>query len=199
MTAQKGKRQLTPEAFGKFLRWLSDNDEQAAKEYQEIRRRLVRYFIHKGCTEADDLFDETVDIVARRLDSGEEVVSQLAYCFGVAKNVLKEWKRRSSKTVPVVRDFASPKPEDSDASEQELSCLEHCLGGLSPEEREMVTRYHTGSGRERIEARKALAKGNGGANAVRVRACRIRKDLRLCVVNCLERSAKAKLTEVRGK
>ena len=73
MAPQKGeKRTLTPEAFGKFLRWLSEDDELAVREYQRIRTKLVRFFIHKGCTDADDLFDKTVDIVVAKVESCEE-------------------------------------------------------------------------------------------------------------------------------
>lgn len=198
MKAQKVRRPLTAEAFGKFIRWLSNDDERAVMEYQIIRRRLIRYFINKGCTEADDLFDETVDIVVRKIDSGEEIVSPLAYCHGVAKNVWRQWVRRR-RTVPVTRDFVSLKYEDSNAGEQELRCLEHCVSKLPPEERDVVTQYHASHGREQIEARRALASGKGGMNALRVRMCRIRKHLRLCVTDCLERSAKAKSFGVRGK
>lgn len=198
MTAQKGLRPLSAEAFGKFLRWLSDDDEQAVMEYQAIRRRLVRYFINKGCTEADDLFDETVDIVLGKIDSGEEIVSPLAYCYGVARNVWRQWVRRH-RTVPVTRDFVSLEPEDSNAGEQELRCLEHCVSQLPQEERDVVTRYHASHGREQIEVRKALASGKGGVNALRIRMCRIRKHLRLCVTDCLERSAKAMPFGVQGK
>jgi len=34
MAAPGSKRALTPEAFGKFLRWLSEDDELAVREYQ---------------------------------------------------------------------------------------------------------------------------------------------------------------------
>jgi DNA-directed RNA polymerase specialized sigma24 family protein len=198
MTAQRDRRPITPEAFGKFLQWLSHDNEQAVKEYLAIRRRLVRYFIHNGCTEADELFDATVDVVAGKIDSCGDVVSQLAYCYGVARNVLREWWRKQ-KTVPATREFVSPEPNDPGAHEQELQCLEHCVGRLAPEEREIVTQYHASKGRTRIEARKALATGTRSANAVRVRVCRIRKDLRLCVVDCLERSRKVKPVEGQGK
>ena len=59
MAAQEQKRTLTPEAFGRFLRWLSEDDELAVREYDRIRKKLTRFFIHKGCTDPDDLFDKT--------------------------------------------------------------------------------------------------------------------------------------------
>ena len=194
MAARKTQRSLTAEAFGKFLRWLSDDDEEAVREYQIVRRKLVRYFIHKGCADPDDLFDETVDIMIGKIDTCEEVANRLAYCYGVAKNVWRQ-SMRARRTVSVTGDFVSPEPKDSTVREQQLRCLEHCISQLQPLEREMVTQYHSGNGRERIEARKSLA-GAGGVNALRVRVCRIRKDLRLCMTDCLKRSARSKTAGV---
>jgi len=72
MVARGAKKALTPDAFGKFLRWLSQNDEEAVREYQSIRMRLVRYFVHKGCPDPDDLFDRTIDVlVGRTVDGGD--------------------------------------------------------------------------------------------------------------------------------
>lgn len=195
MATRKTQRSLTAEAFGKFLRWLSDDDEQAVREYQAIRRKLVRYFSHKGCADPDALFDRTVDIVAGKIDLCDGILSPLAYCHGVARNV---WRQsvREDRTVAMTRDFASNEPDESVATEEELRCLEHCVGQLPPEQRELMARYHGGRGRERIEARRILAEEKGGTVAVRVRACRIRKDLRICVTNCLARSARARFSGV---
>ena len=195
MATRKTQRSLTAEAFGKFLRWLSDDDEQAVRDYQVIRKKLVRYFIFKGCADPDTLFDKTVDIVAGKIDFCEGVVSQLAYCHGVARNVCRESKR-GDRTVAMTRDFAANEPDESGVTEEELRCLEHCVSQLPPEQRELVARYHGRQGRERIEARRTLAQEKGGAVAVRVKACRIRKDLRVCVTDCLARSARARFVGV---
>jgi len=188
MTARRVQRSLTAEAFGKFLRWLSDDDEQAVQEYQAIRRKLVRYFVHKGCEDPDSLFDETVDIIVGKIDSCGEVVSPLAYCYGVAKNVCRQ-SQHARRTFSAVQDFASPELEDS--REEELRCLEQCVEGLPQDQREVVVRYHLSYGRERIEARKTLADEHGGVNALRVKACRIRKSLLQCMGECLKRTGKA--------
>jgi len=90
MVARGAKKALTPEAFGKFLRWLSQNDEEAVREYQSIRMRLVRYFVHKGCPDPDDLLDKTIDVVVGRIDECGDCPSPAAYCFGVAKNIWRQ-------------------------------------------------------------------------------------------------------------
>lgn len=185
MAAQEEKRKLTAEAFGKFLRWLSENDELAVHEYQRIRAKLVRFFVHKGCIDADDLFDKTVDIVVGKIESCTEYPNPLAYCYGVARNVwYQDTRERKSVTLDV--DVPSPEHPDPKVHEQELQCLERCLDQLSPGDRDIVSRYH-GEGRDKIERRKLLADVAGGMNALRIKMCRIRKELRICVVACTKR------------
>src|SRR5438128_12690876 len=100
MVPRGARRALTAEGFGKFLRWLSENDELAVREYQSIRMKLVRYFIHKGCSDPDDLFDKTVDVVVGKIDTCGECPSPLAYCYGVAKNIWRQdLRERKSATL----------------------------------------------------------------------------------------------------
>lgn len=187
MSAREAKRTLTPEAFGKFLRWLSEDDELAVREYQSIRGKLVRYFGHKGCTNPDELFDKTIDIVVGKIESCAQYPNALAYCYGVAKNVWHQ-NAREPKFVTSGEDPATPEHPDPEMDERELKCLERCMGQLSPSDRDVITRYHQGQGRDKIETRRLLADGLGGVNALRIRMCRVRKELRLCVVECTRQS-----------
>jgi DNA-directed RNA polymerase specialized sigma24 family protein len=187
MAAQEARRTLTPEAFGKFLRWLSKDDELAVREYQMIRMKLVRFFIHKGCRDPDDLFDKTVDIVVGKIESCAECPSPLAYCYGVARNVWYQ-DTRERKSVALDVNVASPEYPDPKRHELELQCLDRCMDQLPPGDRDIVAQYHGGQGRDKIEIRRLLADGVGGVNALRIRMCRIRKELRICVVGCTKRS-----------
>jgi DNA-directed RNA polymerase specialized sigma24 family protein len=188
MVASGASRALTAQAFGKFLRWLSENDELGVREYQSIRAKLVRYFIHKGCSDPNDLFDKTVDVVVGKIDALGEHPSPLAYCFGVAKNI---WRQdlRQRKPASLEENIALPIYPEPEIHEQELRCLERCLDQLSPGDRDVVVRYHQGQGHDKIETRKRLADGLGGVNALRIRMCRIRKELRVCVAACLDQWA----------
>ena len=187
MAAQDEKRTLTPEAFGRFLRWLSEDDELAVREYQRIRAKLTRFFIHKGCTDADDLFDRTVDIVVGKIESCAQYSNPLAYCYGVARNVWYQ-ATRDRKFVAIDAAMESVEHPDPKVRELELQCLDRCLIQLSPGDREIIVQYHARQGRDKIEARKLLAAEVGGTNALRIRMCRIRKELRICVVACTKRS-----------
>jgi DNA-directed RNA polymerase specialized sigma24 family protein len=84
--------------------------------------------------------------------------------------------------------MASLEHPDLKVRELELQCLERCLTRLSPADRESIVQYHAGQGRDKIQARRALALGVGGTNVLRIKMCRIRKELRICVVACVKRS-----------
>ena len=187
MAAQQEKRTLTPEAFGRFLRWLSEDDELAVREYQRIRTKLTRFFIHKGCTNADDLFDKTVDIVVGKIESCERYSTPLAYCYGVARNVWYQ-DMREPKHVAIDADVEPLEHPAPKVRELELQCLESCLTQLPPGDRESIVQYHARQGQDKILARRRLAGGAGGTNALRIRMYRIRKELRICVVACIKRS-----------
>jgi len=185
------RKALTAEAFGKFLRWLSQNDEAAVREYQSIRLRLIRYFVHKGCSDPDDLFDKTIDIVVGKIEQGGEYPNPAAFCFGVAKNIWRQHLRDRNwvAAAQLEQNMAFTANAELPVREQELKCLEHCMQELSAKDREIVSQYHQGQGHDKIAARKRLADGVGGVNALRIRMCRIRKELRLCVAACMDQWA----------
>ena len=60
---------LTKEAFDALLGWLDPNREVAGQKYEVIRRRLITIFSCRGCAEAEDLADETINRVASKLSA----------------------------------------------------------------------------------------------------------------------------------
>jgi len=58
----------TPEEFQRFLSWLDEGVDSGGERYVEMRRRLVSYFGRKRCLSPDDLADETLTRVARKLE-----------------------------------------------------------------------------------------------------------------------------------
>src|SRR5262249_5458704 len=85
--------------------------------------------------------------------------------------------------VSTVRDpKRSEVDEEEAARERQLACLDRCLQGLRPEQRELVIEYYRDSRREKIERRQNLAKRLGiTMNALAIRASRIRAILETCV------------------
>lgn len=176
---------LSQEAFDALLDWLDSDREQAGIKYEEIRLRLIRIFVGRGCGEAEDLADETINRVISKLDEIEKEFSgdRARYFYGVANKVLMEYLRKKPPQPPPLP------PIDSDRVELEYRCLEQCIDALSDENRQLLLEYYQAEGKAKAGQRKQLADRLGIAlNAVRIRAFRIRAGLQECVEKCIERS-----------
>jgi DNA-directed RNA polymerase specialized sigma24 family protein len=173
------------EAFEKLLAWLDPDRDKAIEKYQKIYLRLVRIFAARGCAEAEDLADETVNVVTSRIDWLVEnfVGDPALYFYGVARHIYQEWFK--SKRPPP----ALPAPPDNTEIEQRCACLEKCLKTVtSAEDAKLVLRYHEGDGQARITNRKKMAEELGiSLNALRIRICHIQARLRPCIEECMRK------------
>lgn len=201
-TEQKKDWILTPSAFRRLLEWLDEGADSGGERYLEMRRRLVAYFDRKNCLTPDDLADETLNRVARRLEEEAgaiETETPAKYCYTVARFVFMEYLRaapmRESSVAldDVLRtekasDFASSaagQNDEREVKEKMLDCLEKCAAKLEPASRDIIFRYYFGEERVKIENRRALAASlNLTPNALSIRACRIRDKLEACVGKC---------------
>lgn len=177
---------LTKESFDALLAWLDTNPDSAALKYEQIRTRLIKMFVCRGCVEPEDLADETIDRVARRLNDIEATYSgePVRYFYGVAHKIQLEYLR--------IRPLPPPPPleDDEDKDEREYECLEHCMQKLPPEHRQLVLQYYEEERGAKIDNRKQLAEQLGiAANALRIRVCRIRASLFECVQKCMHTAA----------
>jgi DNA-directed RNA polymerase specialized sigma24 family protein len=190
---------LNPQAFRQFLNWLDEGVDSNGERYLEIRRRLVHYFDRRNCLSSEELADETLNRVARKLEEKGEIVgaSPAHYCYIVARFVLLESGRRSEHHQTSLDHAHLPRrvmaglvvparPDvDSMAKEKLFAYLERCLGKLQPEDRELILNYYRGEQRAKIERRSELAARLGlTVNALSIRACRIRSKLEICVSTC---------------
>jgi len=173
----------THEAFAKLLAWLDSDRDKAVDQYERIYFRLVRILAAKGCFEAEDLADQTVNVVASKIDELQQTFQgdPSLYFYGVAKKIYQEWLKRRTPPVP-------PPPIDNTETELRCGCLEKCLQKvINAEEARMVVRYHEGEGQERIENRKKMAAELGiTLNALRIRICHLQARLRPCIEECLK-------------
>ncbi len=190
---------LTESAFRHFLNWLDEGVDSAGEKYLEMRRRLVAYFDRKNCFSADELADETLNRVARRLEEeGSIETSPAHYCYIVAKFIFLEYLRRAERAQGSIDELSpssgayisspaiSERQSEAEGEEKRLTCLEHCLKDLEPNQREMIVQYYHGDQRAKIENRRALAEASGiTMNALVIRVCRIRDKLESCVTRCL--------------
>jgi RNA polymerase sigma factor (sigma-70 family) len=175
--------ELTPEALQKLLAFLSADPAEAGRRYEEIRRRLIKIFACRGSATPEELADETIDRVARKMDhiAKTYVGNTSLYFYGVARNVFLESVRKKPHPLPL--------PEETPPLEKELEfeCLEQCMQKLTPRNRELILDYYRGEKTAKIQYRREIAKRWGVAlNALRIRAHRIRNNLQKCVFQCLE-------------
>src|SRR5678816_520028 len=82
----------TPEVFHRLLAWLDEGADSDGQKYLEMRQLLVAYFDRKNCLTPDDLADETLNRVARRLEEEGMIESEAPakYCYTVARYVFLE-------------------------------------------------------------------------------------------------------------
>lgn len=179
---------LTQEALDGLLDWLDHDREQAALEYERIRGRLIRIFIGRGCYLAEELADETINRVTVRVPElanyeGEKIL----YFYVVARNVYREWMRdprRFAAEVPQHLVFVPPVPNHED---DKFNCLDRCWEKLTEENRNLFEEYNREEKGAKSKHREILAKRQGIAiNALRIRAHRIRIQLKHCMNECLE-------------
>lgn len=182
---------LTPRAFEALLATLGPDRERAGELYEQLRRKIIKFFEWRGCSWPEDRADDVLDRAMRRLDQGERIESLEGYCLGVARLVLREAAREGARRRAVLTGLAEAElPADWPAEEPESSCLDQCLALLPPADREVICEYYRGDKRARIDRRKALADRLGiRMSVLRLRAHRIRARLEACLRGCLDRSA----------
>jgi DNA-directed RNA polymerase specialized sigma24 family protein len=177
------KWEISQDAFDKFLAWLDPDREQAGAKYETIRRKLIKIFVCRGCPAGEELADETINRVIRKVPeiAASYTGDPAAYFCGVARNVHLEYlKKRPTQGAPPVVD-------PPDQKEIEYECLERCMDKLAPDNRELMLEYYQKEKQAKIDHRKKLAARLGiAANALRIRAHRIRLSLQSCVENCLQ-------------
>jgi RNA polymerase sigma factor (sigma-70 family) len=180
--------------FEGLLRRLDPDRERAGELYENLRRKLIKFFEWNSCFPAEDLADETLDRVAQKI--GEEVIQDLpAFATGVAKRVRQEAHKRAGRMVRVpdlpnkenfFADTRNPEKEIQDKMEGERrsKCLHICVQRLPDRERELFLNYYNAAG-EHTQYRLKLAKTMGlTIGTLRVRVNRLRDELEGCTRKC---------------
>ena len=186
--------ELTPENFTRLLGWLDPNPEAAGQAYVRIRADLTRKFTSQRCMIPDKLADITIDRVAAILTptiiqnwKGEKE----RYFYRVAYYVLLESKAHKIEEIELPSDLAVHflQTDEDLEIERALECLDKCVEKLSTGKRELITKYYRGSKAVKIANRRELArKLNLELPVLRVQALRIRKELKTCIEECLQKS-----------
>jgi DNA-directed RNA polymerase specialized sigma24 family protein len=195
---------LGAEGLARVLEALDPDRDRAGEKYEVLRRKLIRFFEWRRGRFPEEMVDEVIDRVARRLAEGERIQTADAprYFLGVARNVLREsWAQPPApeELTDAVAEAASlardpvVEAETVERAEAWMACLERCLERLPVESRELVLLYHQDQKRTRIDRRRELARRLGiGPNALRIRVCRLRAALEACVRSCVAQAAETR-------
>lgn len=188
-----GPRVPTQEEFDSLLAYLAADRDEAGKEYETIRRKLIKFFECRGCSSPEDHADETINRVARKIRNGTEIWAKQpsSYFYGVARNVLMDYRRRLSKEALPLDSVDKcghlcGSPLEKHESRQRERRLEHLLKAvqaylqeLPAHRRDLILEYYGEDNTSKGESRRLLAKRLGiPANALRIRIHRIRMKLR---------------------
>lgn len=138
----------------------------------------------KGFNDAEDLTDETINRVMKRLPEIRDtyVGDQVRYFHGVARFIILEMARRKE----VLVDEMPVSPPKSDVHSDEYDCLLRCLRFLTAEKRELILDYYSYDGREKIDQHRIMAHELGITDgALRGQAHHVRKNLEKCIDLCI--------------
>ena len=171
---------ITQEQFDCLLTWLSDDRDVAGRKYENIRAGLVRMFVSKGFSNAEDLADETINRVMMRLPDIRANYKGEPACYfhGVARNIIRESLRRKEIAAGVVDGRLEPQLEPG----EEYDCLRLCLKCLPPNKRDLILDYYLYDGHDKVEHHKQMAvRLKISEGAMRSRAYQIRLSLENCM------------------
>jgi len=187
---ERVKWSLTQQAFDKLLACFSPDRDEAARQYEFTRVKLLRFFEWRGICSPDKRVDETLDRVARRIDEGQQIDNLPPYIYKVAYLVFLEALKEPKHTADLETDPPSTNALVFEEGEQERRrrCFDRCLEELAADSRKLILDYYQEERRAKIELRKLLADRLGvPLNALRIRAHRIRARLEQCIEKCISK------------
>ena len=160
--------------------------------YQLVRMKLIKFLEWQKCVAAEELTDETIDRVAKKVGQGQQIENLMGYFYGVARLVLKEYERaqlRHQRAVATLPRSTEEVDDDKEAAIPRLECSKNCLEELPETDRDLIVAYCRPDGRPKTERRQDLATKLGiKRENLRLRAFRIREKLDKCVADCLNKS-----------
>jgi RNA polymerase sigma factor (sigma-70 family) len=186
-TSRKSQWNLSQEAFDALLACLDSDREQAGCEYEQLRKKLLKFFEWRGSPFPEDNADETLNRVARRIQEGVEIKNLQSYLLGTARFVLQESFRRPEQGQINLERIQSPvdnKTADQSDSEIRLGCLEKCLGELPDESRHLISSYYEEYSSKKKKRQQLAMQMGIPMNTLRIRVHRIRIRLEQCVEIC---------------
>lgn len=178
---------LTPENFERLLLCLDVDREKAGDEYLLLWQKMREYFAARGSTCAEELADETISRLARKIADGEQIRDILRFSFGLSRLIWMESLRKPENSYISFDDAPtlSVVLPDFLLRKEQNACYLHCIRQITDEEKNLMIEYWEDDQGLHYEARKLLAEKKGiSPTALRIRVSRIKRKLEVCMENC---------------
>lgn len=173
-------------AFEMLLAKLNSNRDEAGKEYEKLREKIVKFIGWRGCLDPEPIFDEAIRRVSMKLLEGEEIENIRAFVYTASSNIHLESIRQHIHEEKAFAELARRHALRSKESEKQLrqKCYEKCLAALPKEKRDLMLAYYQ---KPKPADREQLAQINGVTlNTLHKRAFDIREQLKNCKADCIE-------------
>jgi len=183
----ENRSNLSQGDFDRLLNWFGPDRDISAEKYLGTHERLTRWFHFKGCDCPEDLADEVMDRVAKKLPCPNP--DHIAVLLGFARYVFLEYLRKREDLVSEERDWGEDTSGMDQAATKEMRarCLDRCLGRLGDGDRQLILEYHEYEPGAKIKYRKAMAQARHTTlNALRLKACRVKSVVTDCVKDCFQ-------------
>ena len=185
MTFPADRESISADGFARLLERLHQDPQQAAQEYERLRRALVKFFDWRGVSPPDECADEVIDRLAHKLQQ-IDVRDVRKYGYGVARLVALERRRTPAlSSIDEIHPGALAAAPALDDGSRVQDCFDRCLSELPEDSRSLILRYYEGERTAKISNRRRLASVLGlTENALRSRVQRLRDRLEQCMQRC---------------
>lgn len=187
--SDKDRWQLTEQSFRCLLGALHREESYAIERYQRLHGRLILFFMRHRTSCPEDLADEVLNRLARKVSEGLAIESIEAYSLGIARMVAHEKQVQIQREQRMHREFVrneSTRDYTYYEGDAAFEAMEEQLIALPDATRSILARYHTGSGVSRIRERKRLANELGiGIGTLRKRIFDMQAQLRMKLISRL--------------
>jgi DNA-directed RNA polymerase specialized sigma24 family protein len=182
------KIEITPKDFSGLLEYLSPDADEAAKKYEEIRARLIKFFYFRGCFDPEALADEVINRITVKLPAERftDAKAFAGYFFSFASNIYLEELRQRKKSISIEEVSSEAAAAGPSKHSAVSACLERCLLTHPPKERNLLLEYYSFGKSDHARERKRMAtEQNISEQSLYAFVARVKKSLRDCVKNCL--------------
>ena len=96
---------MSPEDFARILALFSPDREEAGRCYARLHAKLTGFLSMKGVSDPLTAADETFDRAVLKVGAGAIIPDLDKYCFGIARNIAREVRRRMQRENDAFRRF----------------------------------------------------------------------------------------------